>query len=67
MKSDGQQEEKKVRLRSNDNKDWTRINEWSNTHAYTNNRENEMGCGERVTTMVSNGKHASSVKEKWSY
>jgi hypothetical protein len=53
MNSDGQQEEKKVCLRTNDKE-----------HADTNNREKEIGYCDRETTMVSNGKHTLSVIEK---
>jgi hypothetical protein len=64
---DGQQEEKKVCLRNNDKKHWIGIHDWSNTHAATKNREKEIGCCDGETTMVSNGKHALSIIEKWAY
>jgi Cu/Zn superoxide dismutase len=68
MNSDGQQEEKKtVHLRTNDEKHWTGIHVWSNTHADTNNREKKIGYCDRETTMVSNGRHTLSVIEKWGY
>jgi hypothetical protein len=67
MNSDGQQVEKKVRLRSNDEKHCTGIHDWSNTNADTNRREEEMRCCDRERTMVSNGKHTLFVIEKWAY
>jgi hypothetical protein len=65
--SDGHKEEKKVILRSNDKKHWTGIDDWSNTHVDTNNREREIGYCDIETTMVSNGRHTLSIIETWAY